>query len=343
MSMPAVARGRVFMAYPDTREDHAHYLACFDLTNGQRLWRSRIPGEIITAPVLEADAVYFATLGGTLMCFGQESGELRWQDENNATSSPVVVDGHCYFSQRKQAEHKKQTEAESREDARALQEMWQMEQCAIREAVHGAETRGYASTTRKADYLDHAKRVRGSPRRRAMAQHDAAVGFASAKGSSKMHQAVHNLGHGTVAGVWAYQGSKPFFWDGRLYSSLGDTLHCVDARSDAVIWRRTLHDDGSEELVDSVVTPPVLVNAKVFVANAAGNVFALSAQTGDVLWQDDVKRPVDFQLAVMQGRVYVPTRNGQLFCLETGDAQDDGWAMWGATPEHNGLIGSSIV
>jgi outer membrane protein assembly factor BamB len=92
-----------------------------------------------------------------------------------------------------------------------------------------------------------------------------------------------------------------------------------------------------------VVTPPAIVNDMVFVANAAGNVFALSAETGEVLWQDDVKRPVDFQLAIVQRRVYVPTRNGQLFCLETGDAQDDGWAMWGATPEHNGLMASPII
>jgi hypothetical protein len=33
----------------------------------------------------------------------------------------------------------------------------------------------------------------------------------------------------------------------------------------------------------------------------------------------------------------VPTAQGSLFCLETGDAQDDGWLMWGATPAHNGV------
>jgi outer membrane protein assembly factor BamB len=116
----------------------------------------------------------------------------------------------------------------------------------------------------------------------------------------------------------------------------------VDAGSDAVNWRRKLHDDGSQEPIDSVVTPPAIVNDMVFVANAAGNVFALSAETGEVLWQDDVKRPVDFQLAIVQGRVYVPTRNGQLFVSRRA-TQDDGWAMWGATPEHNGLMASPII
>src|SRR5262249_22469174 len=35
LSMPAVEAGRVFMAYPDSRGDHRHYLACFDLADGR--------------------------------------------------------------------------------------------------------------------------------------------------------------------------------------------------------------------------------------------------------------------------------------------------------------------
>ena len=34
MSMPTVANGRVYIAYPDTRGDRHHYLACFDLMTG---------------------------------------------------------------------------------------------------------------------------------------------------------------------------------------------------------------------------------------------------------------------------------------------------------------------
>jgi outer membrane protein assembly factor BamB len=34
LSMPAICAGRVYMAYPDSRGDHRHYLACFDLRSG---------------------------------------------------------------------------------------------------------------------------------------------------------------------------------------------------------------------------------------------------------------------------------------------------------------------
>src|SRR5262249_59636259 len=58
MSMPAVGGGRVFMAYPDSRGDRRHYLACFALADGAEHWKRPINGEVITAPVLADRQVY---------------------------------------------------------------------------------------------------------------------------------------------------------------------------------------------------------------------------------------------------------------------------------------------
>ena len=66
MSMPAVDDGKVFMAYPDTRGDNEHYLACFDITDGRRLWRTQIAGEVITTPVLADGRAHF--LRGLFRC-----------------------------------------------------------------------------------------------------------------------------------------------------------------------------------------------------------------------------------------------------------------------------------
>ena len=48
--------------------------------------------------------------------------------------------------------------------------------------------------------------------------------------------------------------------------------------------------------------------------------------------------PVVFQPATANGRVFVPTSKGSLFCVETGDEADDGWLMWGGSPGHNGAV-----
>src|SRR5262245_55840166 len=100
MSMPAIADGKVFMAYPNSKGDKEHYLAAFDLKTGKEVWKKKIPGEIITAPVIDNQQVYAATLEGTLSCFKLNNGELVWAEKKNATSSPMVWNGQCYFGRR---------------------------------------------------------------------------------------------------------------------------------------------------------------------------------------------------------------------------------------------------
>jgi outer membrane protein assembly factor BamB len=165
------------------------------------------------------------------------------------------------------------------------------------------------------------------------------VGFAASKGDAKMAQAMKNLGKDHISAVWAHQESKPFLWRGRLYSALGNALHCVDPETRTPYWKQTL--DGHEEpteLLDSTLTPPVLVNGKVFLGTITGEVYCLCAWTGERIWCVRVGEPILFPPAVARGRVYVGTQAGNLFCLETGDPDDDGWRMWGAGPDHNGLF-----
>jgi len=334
MSMPAVAGNKVYMAYPDTKGDHQHYLAAFDLKTGRPLWKNKIAGEIITAPVVADEKIYLATLEGTLYCFGQHDGELIWQEKKNATSAPAVSDGRCYFSRREEVTVKK--------DGKEVKQ--QNEEVAGRPVARAGEVQFYKETNRPADYLDHAKRAAASPNEKALQAADAGVGFGGgleAKGGGKLMQAQSNLGQASVAGVWAYQGSKPFVHDGKLYSGMGDTLQCVDPKTEKVLWKQTIRKDGKPggAVLDSVLTPPALVNGKVFVGTAFGEVQCRSAKTGELLWSASVGEPIVFQPAVVKGRVYVSTNTGHLYCLETGDPKDDGWLMWGGNAAHNGNAG----
>jgi outer membrane protein assembly factor BamB len=328
MSMPALDGGRVYVAYPDSRGDHHHYLGALDLRSGREVWRQRLNGEVITAPVLAEGHVYLATLDGALCSFRQDSGAPVWQEASNATSAPAVWKGRCYFGQRREVPPEGSTEGLPQ----------QTEQVAARGLGANAPTVPYSCTGTPADYLDYAKRLRGSPRHRACELADGAVGFAFHKGDAKMAQAMHNLGKGHVSDVWAHQGSKPFLWRGRLYSALGDALHCVDPETRTPYWKRTLRErDARTELLDGLLTPPAIVNGKIFLGTLDGAVCCLSAWSGETIWSVRVGEPILFQPAVAGGRVYAPTQAGNLFCLETGDPRDDGWLTWGAGPDHNGL------
>jgi outer membrane protein assembly factor BamB len=330
MSMPAVGGGRVYVAYPDSRGDRQHYLAAFELSTGRERWKQRLSGEVITAPVLAEGHVYLATLDGTLYCFEQDGGAPVWAEAKNATSAPAVWKGQCYFSQRH--------EVPAQQTAAGTPQ--QTEHVAGRGRGATAETVPFSCTGTPAAYLDYGKRRRQSPLDLECELRDGGVGFGAHKGDAKMAQAMYNLGKGHISAVWSHQGSKPFVWRDRLYSALGDALHCVDPESRAPYWKRTLHErPAGKELLDGTLTPPVLVNGKVFLGTLDGDVFCLSAEGGDVLWSVRVGEPIVFQPAVARGRVYVPTQAGNLYCVETGDDGDDGWLMWGAGPDHNGLAG----
>ncbi len=329
LSMPAVGSGRVFMAYPDSKGDRRHYLACFDLADGRQIWHQPMTGEVITCPVLADGHVYLANLDGTLACFDQEDGQPLWNEARNATSAPVVWRQQCYFSQRQ----------ELRENAAVAAQ--QMERLARKMARAGTPTESIPGTMGPADYLDHEKRRHRSPHYGTHGAYDGFVGFGGHKGDAKIAQAMGNLGIGHVFGVWAFQGSKPFIANGRLFSGMGDTVHCADPETKEVFWKSKLRESDAEaEMLDSILTPPAPVNGKLFLGTLDGRVLCLSAASGETLWSVRIGEPVLLQPAVARGRVYAPTGAGSLFCLETGDPADDGWLMWGATPAHNGPVES---
>jgi len=98
MSQPAIAGGRLFMAYPG--KDRSHHLVAFRLKTGKVLWDHKIAAEIISAPVVEGRSVYAATVDGTLYHFDAKSGKLHWSKKCNVTSAPRVVKERIYISQR---------------------------------------------------------------------------------------------------------------------------------------------------------------------------------------------------------------------------------------------------
>jgi Ca-activated chloride channel family protein len=332
MSMPAIALGKVYMAYPNSKGDRKHYLACFDLKTGKEHWKKAIAGEIITAPVIAGPRIYLATLEGTMFCFGRDDGALVWQEKQNATSSPAVWNGQCYFSRREVA-----TVKHGGKDVRQ-----QMESLCCRATEPDAKVNDLTATRRPADYLDFSKRSKWSGQEKMSRSYDDSVGFGAGAPDAKLNQAMANLGQGSVSGVWSYQGSRPFVVGGRLYTAMGDTVKCLDPRTDTLLWKRVLRPKEDKGLlVDSAVTPPAVANGKLFVGTVSGEVVCLAADTGRVLWTATVGEPIQFQPAVVGGRVYVSTSTGSLFCLETGDPRDDGWRMWGGNAAHNGPQPSS--
>jgi hypothetical protein len=84
-----------------------------------------------------------------------------------------------------------------------------------------------------------------------------------------------------------------------------------------------------------LLAPPALTNGRVFLSTTLDDVVRLDA-TGTILWSVNVGEPIVFQPTVMKGRAFVGTSGGHVASIETVDAKDDGWPMWGGSPAHNG-------
>src|SRR5262249_51247509 len=196
MSMPAISAGKLYMAFPNSKGDRQHYLACFELKTSKEFWKKPIAGEIITAPIVADEKVYLSTLEGTVYCFGQHDRELIWKEKKNATSAPFVWNDQCYFGRRSEVTVKKGGKEVKQQE----------EQVATRVTSKTGEVKNLESTKRVADDLDYAKNA-AKPLERAQQVQDASVGFATAPADAKLAQARWNLGKGTVCGVWSYQGS----------------------------------------------------------------------------------------------------------------------------------------
>jgi Ca-activated chloride channel homolog len=166
-----------------------------------------------------------------------------------------------------------------------------------------------------------------------MTKMDAGDGFATVKNESQMDQTGANLLHGSVPGVRLKQDFRPLVYEDRLYVCIDEFVQCSSPITEAIVWK-TKVAQRNEQVVEHLVTPPALVNSKVFVGTACGSIVCLSTESGEVLWRAKLGEPVLFQPVIADGRIFVASSRGSLFCLDTRYSKDDGWLMFGGGAVH---------
>lgn len=311
LAQPAAADGRVFMAYPARG---AHRLAALDLSDGRSLWEATITADVITAPVVADGAVYISTWDGQVWSFDAESGAQRSRENLNATSAPWIWKGEIYVARR---------------------EAGRGGQADVHESVWAHKKQAWARHTamRRAAYLESKRLTR---RGAEQVRQDEAVGFGFAPAAAKLGYAEARVGEHTVSGAWRHQGSRPCVWNGRLFTTTGDQLSATDTESREELWSWR----GSQIADDRALSPPAAVNGRVYAGSHGGGLYSWEAETGRIRWQVRLDRPVAWQPAIHDGWIYAGLEDGRVVALHTGDPLDDGWAMWGGGPGHNGASGS---
>jgi outer membrane protein assembly factor BamB len=320
MAQPAISEDRIYITYPSSGN---HILTCRDLETGNKYWDFELPGEVITAPIIDGYNCYVSCLDGTVFTLGKYDGELLWKEQKFATSAPWIYKDNVFLSLREESEE---------EDEHG---QLQYEGLGRLHKNSGDVNQDTLWNKKKADYLRY-EIYSSSELALLQESHDASVGFAgSGPSSAKLEQAETNLGISNVSGVWAYQGSRPVIIDNRSYFTQGNYLVCINAENGDEIWEMEYRPDESE---GRVLTPPSIAGEYIYVGSIDGNLICYNIDDGKQIWSYNVGEPIIFQPSIWNGKVYAGTNNGTLICIDTGEKDADGWYMWGGNSEHNGWV-----
>lgn len=93
-STPAVADGRIYVGSADGRA-----LLAFESKTGKQLWTTPLDNLIFSSPVVAGDAVYIATLGGTVFGVKSATGEVfsYTLTQDRVLSTPWIENAILYF------------------------------------------------------------------------------------------------------------------------------------------------------------------------------------------------------------------------------------------------------
>lgn len=322
MSQPAIFKGKLFIVYPAGQRNHkagtvgTHSLLAADLKTGKHLWEQALTADAISAPVISDGAVYVTCFDGTSFAFDAESGKLLWKKAGAATSAPVIAKGQLVVT-RKEQQGSSVYEGIARIDAQ-----------------HGESRDRELLAKEKAGYLDATRGNSVPISKQAQANLDSGVGFSSAPSSANLKSASGNVGVATVAGGWAYQGSRAAYSKGQLLNSQGQYLNSINAESGHATWRAKVKAAKVQGEMQ-VFSPPALGRDYMYLSSALGHIVSVSQKDGTLGFSYAFGAPMVFQPALANGNVYAGTGQGLLICLKTGNRDADGWYAWGGNAQHN--------
>lgn len=350
MSQPAISKGRVFIAYPAGQRGHqqslqnikphsaasqvqqsaaaqnqsnaaksrrtGHRLLCADLKTGKHIWEQEITGDVISAPVVSEDQIFFTCFDGTSFCLNAQDGSVVWKKENAGTSAPLVAAGHVIITQKETV------------GAMAYEGLKRVD------VQRGDERDQKLLAREKAEYLGENKGGGVALKQEAQAALDSSVGFASAPAAASLGAANKHVGVNTVAGGWAYQGSRAAYSRGNVMNAQGNFLNSINASNGLMNWRAEVQGGGTEANAQ-IFSPPALGDEFMYLSSSLGHLVSVRQKDGALGFAYLLKQPMVFQPALAKGNLYVGTANGLLICLKTGDKDADGWYAWGGNAQHN--------
>ncbi|MEM6347687.1 MAG: PQQ-binding-like beta-propeller repeat protein [Bacteroidota bacterium] len=281
-----------------------HVLIAMDLYSGEIKWQRWLDGDILSAPVVEGKELHLSSFSGTIYQFDAISGELVSAQMSQATSAPSIVGQNVFVSRRAD---KGDNVGES-----------------ISMLDRGSGEVQMDQYQKAAPYLDKQVQTRSALKQEAM-DYDAGNGFgAGAPANSGWKSAEGVIGQSNVSSLQAFTGSRVLHYNERNYSLMGDELVCTNPKNGKVNWQMKIAGD-MQKSGGFLGTAPIRAGKHIIVATLNGELIVMDAQKGKEVMRFNVGEPIRYAPVVDQGRIYVSSMRGKIFCFETEDTSISGW------------------
>lgn len=128
--------------------------------------------------------------------------------------------------------------------------------------------------------------------------------------------------------------ARPVSADGRIfvYKQNGDVVAL--STNGGRLWSRSLRPEGERDVASGGGV--AVDGGRVFAATGYGQLAALDAASGRVLWSKDIGAPARQAPAASGGNVFAVTQNGEIHALKQGDGEEN-WTYTGIA-ENSGLL-----
>ncbi|MGA2067774.1 MAG: PQQ-binding-like beta-propeller repeat protein [Thermoguttaceae bacterium] len=363
ISTPTIAGRRVLVSYPaaaaarsrpskarnagpaPTHPQPTEYVfAARDLRTGKPLWQRWVDGFVMSAPVLGGKDAYIVTFAGTLYKFRLADGAILLARRCRATSAPVILRDGIYLTRRADdGRGGMPQECVVRLDPRTGTERYAAQACNA-PYLADAATRdwlaqwGASGGAAGRAATPPAAKGRSAARDPAPGDPDYVPGGVPVPPPADGTPSVRLVGRGQPKELQAFCGSRLAALGDRLFRSTAGELVAADRATGAAGWRLDLSGPAADgNFAEPAAAPPALVNGKLFVAGRNGQLLCVDAASGKVLGRTRLGAPAASQPIIQGGRVFVGTTRGELVSIKTTDPRLGGWNQWGGDAAHSGV------
>lgn len=274
---PAADAERFYAAYSN---GSGHAVSAHGKHGGGTMWKAKLDGTVLTAPVPTDKGVMVATGDGRLINLAHKGGTKAWESNLGLVAAPVQSKWGLLLTT-------------------SFTGDWNGVKAAEPNAKNG-ESKG--SDRETATNFSSARTVVATGDRQIMALKNS-TDRPDATQTTKIQGPKSNLD---------FQGLRPGVSDKMIVFAYDGQIIAVDPGANKVLWR--IETDTKREF-----TRPVMYEGLVLLGTKDGYLMALDESSGDLVWSYHVRNEsFVYQPAVDVGRVYFTTAQGAMISMPTG-------------------------